>query len=424
MPRAAPRSLFRYTSRVKVSALRLERCAAGGVRAVADVVWEDSGRPAFELWFEATGAASEDLEPAPEAFVTACYLDAVRHGERRVHVEGRLCPRLAQALTTALALLDSWSGGARASLAIEASNGLRARLPRRPERSAFFLTGGVDSLHLLGTNRAFYPPGHPAAFTEAISLFGHVCAESEVSPWNERVTPALEAAAAESGAGLVAVRTNLWRLARDLPLIVHESLSSALAAAAHLFPRRWSRVSLASGRDVTREIPRGTHPLLDPLYGSSAVEIRHDPCALTRLDRLRALARFCPGLESLVVCMAYPDGAHLNCGRCEKCVRTMTQLLAIGELDRARHFPARDVSAENIRAVSIGPHEAAYWMETLPPLFAVGRIDLVAAIEERLAALRRAELWRSDRGWKGALRRLDRRFLGGRLSRARRGSAA
>jgi hypothetical protein len=36
----------------------------------------------------------------------------------------------------------------------------------------------------------------------------------------------------------------------------------------------------------------------------------------------------------------------LNCGKCEKCVRTMLGLLAVGAMDKTDAFPVKDVSRE------------------------------------------------------------------------------
>jgi hypothetical protein len=399
---------------MRISDFRVRR-DPGGARASARVAWEDAPRPEFELFFETDAPGADDLEAAPEAFAVACVHPAVRAGERRLRIEGTLCPRLAGGLEAAVALLGSWYGPPRREIAVETAGGPRALTPRAAPRAALFLTGGADSLDLLRENRAVLPAGHPASFRDAISVYGHLCAETDASPWYARARPELEATARAAGAGLVSVRTNLWRLFPDFELVCRESLSASLACAAHLFRRRWTSVSLASGRDVTAEIPRGTHPLLDPLYSSSAVEIRHDASPRTRFERLRALGAARPGLESLLVCQTFPQGPHLNCGACEKCVRTMTELVALGSLSRARHFPPGGVSPERIRAVPVGAPEVAYWEEVLPELAARGRDDLVAAIRAKLAESRRLIRWARDEGWRGRLRRLDRRLFGGQL---------
>ena len=404
---------------MRISDLRLQRTSASA-RASARIAWEDSARPPFELFFETDSRGMADLVPDPEAFVTACVLPAIHHGERRIVVDGFLCPRLSEGLQNAAALLRGWYGPPRKPIQIEASEGFRAIVPRQPPRSALYFTAGVDSSHLLHANRRHYPLDHPFSFAECLSVHGHLRAESEDSPWNARALSALERVAAAHRLALVPVRTNLWDLSPDLELVTRESLSSALAAAAHLFRGRWTSITLASGRDLAHERKRGTHPLLDPLFSTSAVEIRHDTVRLTRFERLRDIAANGNGVDSLIVCLAYPGAPHLNCGECEKCLRTMTHLLALGCLSRARTFPHRDVRPEMIRGIPIAPQEAEYWEEALPLLARIERDDLVAAIHEKLGESRRLQLWHEDAGWKGRLRRLDRRFLGGRMAGLRR----
>ena len=405
---------------MRITDLRVKRTPRLA-RASARVTWECAERPPFELWFETDGQAAEELVPSPEAFVTACALHARRHGERQVVVEGSLCPKLAQGLTAATALLRTWFGGSRKPIAIEATKGFKALRPQTPPRAAVFLTGGVDSTHLIHANRTDYPSDHPAWFAEGISLQGHLVSDHEDSPWYARARAHMEKMAEAKGMTLTAVRTNLWDLDPDLGYITRQSLSSALAAAAHLFPGRWSRASIASGLHVAAEYPRGTHPMLDSLYGSSGVEIRHDPLPLTRFDRLRVLTENGgDAIDELLVCMAYPGAPHLNCGECEKCLRTMTGLVALGRLADARTFRHRDVSPAMIRPMPMAAHDILFWKELLEPLDKRGRIDLVRAIEAKTEEARRLDHWARDAGWKGQLRKIDRRVLGGRLQELRR----
>ena len=414
--RAAPVCFFL----VKISDIRLARIP-DSARVTAKVTWERSERPPFELFFETDGAGREDLVAAPEAFATACALPARHHGERRLLVEGTLCPRLAEGLSTATALLRSWFGGPRRPLAIEASEGFRVLAPRNPPRSAVYMTGGIDSTHLIHANRRDYTPEHPAWFADGISVDGNLLTDREDSPWYPRVRARLEKAAEARTLTLIPVRTNVWDLDPDLPFLTQQRLSSTLAAAAHLFPGRWSNVSIASGLHVADEFPRGTHPLLDPLYSSSGVEVRHDPLPLTRFDRLRVLAQSGgDAIDELIVCLAYPGEPHLNCGECEKCVRTMAALVALGRLAETHSFRHPDVTPEMIRGIHVTSDEIGYWEEILEPLAKRDRGDLVGAIDAKLAETRRLERWEGDTGLKGRLRKLDRRLLGGRLLEMRR----
>lgn len=284
-----------------------------------------------------------------------------------------------------------------------------------------FFTGGVDSRHMLGMNRREHRGGDPDAIVGGLSTFGHLCpATGATLGWNARVLPTLAGSAASAGLEFAAVRSNAWELSPDIPFFTYEGLSAVLSASAHLFRRRWSAVYVASSREEARALPRGIHAALDPHFSSSAVAIRHGSSPLTRIERLRAVAVAPGGVEDLIVCLAFPGPPRLNCGECEKCVRTMTGLAAVGALSRARHFPRPEVDAAMIRAVPIGLYDTGYWTEMLPLLAQSGRTDLVAVIEEKAVEARRLQFWHADAGWKGRLRRWDRRLLGGRLLALRR----
>lgn len=410
---------------MKISRLRKEP-AAGGARVSARVEWEDSTRPALDLFYATETECADDLAPSPEAALTACFLPAFRRGERRVAIEGSVCPRLAESLRTTARILDAWAGTRRPVPAIEPEKGFRAPRPRSPRRTAFFLTGGVDSTHLLWRNRRDYAAGQEDSFRDALAVFG-IYAPDQIdlrTPFSAyaRTREVLREVAAASACRFVPVVTNVTALEPEVDFIARESLASALVSAAHLFSSRWSDVSLASGRDVPILSPLGSHPLLDPRFSSAALEVRHVGIEWSRRERLEQLSAVDGAFTNLVVCMAGPPPPLLNCGKCEKCLRTMTALAGMGRLAETREFPRGDVAPEEIAALPISPHYAAYWSDILPLLGR--RPDLAAAVEARLEEARRSSGWLADAGWKGALRRFDRRLLGGRLLGFRRRLAA
>jgi hypothetical protein len=63
-----------------------------------------------------------------------------------------------------------------------------------------------------------------------------------------------------------------------------------------------------------------------------------------------------------------------------------------------------------------------FWRDLTEALETAGRPDLARATSRFLSRARRQRRWEEERGWKGRLRRLDRRYLGGALRRLRRQS--
>lgn len=78
--------------------------------------------------------------------------------------------------------------------------------------------------------------------------------------------------------------------------------------------------------------------MLDPLWSSELTEIEHDGCEATRVDKAAYVSGYELPMDWLRVCHKNPDSVY-NCGRCEKCLRTMITLRIVGALERCKTFP-------------------------------------------------------------------------------------
>lgn len=67
-----------------------------------------------------------------------------------------------------------------------------------------------------------------------------------------------------------------------------------------------------------------------PLLGSENLEVVPSSSAMTRVDKTIHISDFKPAHDNLMVCWA----GHINCGECDKCIRTLVALDFIGALDR------------------------------------------------------------------------------------------
>jgi hypothetical protein len=143
--------------------------------------------------------------------------------------------------------------------------------------------------------------------------------------------------------------------------------------------------------------PWGSHPALDPLWSSEQVEFIHDGSEAMRREKIRAIAGSAVALQSLRVCWENRGGAY-NCGRCEKCLRTMIELELCEALARTGQFP-HIIPAADVRRLTITPNCWKYWRRMLAERDRLGS-ELADAIE---TALRRSEA--------GAGRRLFGRVL-------------
>lgn len=397
---------------MRIENIRFESSGARA-RVVGTVIWEDCDRPRRDVYFETTDEFGGYLSTDTDAFLTACVMPAFAGGERRLCVEGEICPVLRDGLFTATALVSHWYDLRREPLTLEGVV-RSARRPRGPERhAALFLSGGIDSFATLRVNRLNYPPQHPAALRDGFLAYG---LEIDQPSSFEYLLDSLSNFARAIGLTLVPVYTNERHLNADWNFWSDLSEAAVFSAIAHAFKPLIHTASIASSYDFPNLYPHASHPLLDPNYSSHDVAIRHDGVAFSRLAKTRLVAAWDAALASLRVCNkseTYQPN-RTNCGRCEKCVRTQLALLALGALDRASSFPRTDLSEEFVAAtVTLNPRNFQFYGELVPALRRSGREDLARCIQRKLD-------YYHGVGWRCRLARFDQRYLYGGLRMLKR----
>jgi hypothetical protein len=415
----------------------------GGLASVsATVTWEDADRPERRIYIKTDAQFADDLDCNPNAFLLAAVIPAMYHGERRVLVEGKVCPQLRNGLVTAMQILRRWYGEAKhCPVKIEATEGFEPPLPRSPQRAASFLSGGVDSLATLYANRLDFPLDHPGSIQDCFFVHGFDVGGYEHLNKNrenfDMAVASLSELASDAKVTLIPVYTNLRYLEDDDAgpynnrIFTMESHGASLAAIAHAFSRRVTRAMIASSYNIEELAPWGSHPLLDPNYSSAAVCIQHDGARLSRFEKVGLIAEWDAALKTLRACLdtLRPDDV-MNCGQCEKCLRTMTELLVFGKLRQCRTYPLDDISPDQVQTLKVRLNgiddspltiltagTAYHWRHLVAPLKRIGRHDLVKAIEAKLAEY---EKYRAQMEWKNRVRRFDRKRLGGVLSKLNR----
>ena len=267
--------------------------------------------------------------------------------------------------------------------------------------AAAFFTGGVDSFYSAVQRRT--------ELTGLVFVHGFDVALADTA-LRARVASDLHRAAAALGLPLFEVETNVRDLS-DPSVQWLDYHGAALAAVALLLAPWFQTVYVPATMTYATLDPLGSHPLVDPLWSTDDVELVHDGCEANRLEKLRAIARCDAARSFLRVCPKNWGGAY-NCGRCEKCLRTM---VAVRLLDDPRPFvslpPLDDAALQRIAHVDV-PGNGATWDALL-------RAAVAQHADPALVrALRRARIRRRVR----TAARSTRRTL--RLTRAgRRGPA-
>ncbi len=294
----------------------MHAAAEGGLsRACADV----DGRL---LWFE---SADVELRPVPEAFACAMLPAAVER-ESRLTLDRTIDPGWC---TNVTALQDVWRAWWRyRKVGVHPQGGPNGHMPRA-KGAALCFSGGVDSFYTLLRGGL--------AFDHLVFVHGYDMALADVRR-AAAMERSLRAVAGAVGARAVMVRTNL----REHPTFAvtnwHRSHGGALAAVGHLLSHAVGTLTISSSYPLCYEHPWGTHWKTDPLWSSPRLDVVHSGAEHWRADKLRAIVGEELVRRHLRVCYKNlsPEG---NCGRCEKCIRTM---LILAQADQLQHFPVFD----------------------------------------------------------------------------------
>jgi hypothetical protein len=327
-----------------------------------------------EVRFEARGVS---LEPSPDALVALVLPLAMRAGVP-VELGTEISPRLRSAVPRIESLLHGWFPDRFAQVDVRVGLG-PARTPTTG-RTALFFTGGLDSFcevvrlggqidDLIYVQGFDVPPGEDARARDA-----------------DRV---VRSAADELGMTLLTVVTDLRSLS-DPYLTWEEYHGAALSAVALMLGDRYARVLIASSHGGHELSPWGSHPALDPLWSTEKVEIVHSGYGLTRVDKAAIVSQSDVALRSMRVCYLPPEGS-INCGSCEKCLRTAINLRAAGALGACASLP-HDIRPEQLSALALDEGSQARWVLNLEALRQRGDApELVAAIEEALRKIPRPD---------------------------------
>ncbi|HXT87802.1 MAG TPA: hypothetical protein VN714_00945 [Trebonia sp.] len=353
------------------------------------ISWEDSDKPVREIYAAAPSGIFVNPRTAHWLLLSVINF-AIREHERRIKVLGDVDPALLRGLRYIQLQHGIWYGDG----SIEIDAPLRSAYSYGPEqrRTAVFFSGGVDSFATIVRNRQDFPSGHPMAIDDGILVDWFAPPSSDdlhgslAHPHARRVN-SLQTLENELGIRVVPVITNARRVARyDFYYNwMFRDQGANLSSIAHLLSGRIGRAFIASTYNLPTLAPLGSHPLTDPWYSSADLQIAHDSPDYSRLTKLRLLANRPAILAVLDVCSYWfqrTENHQLNCGKCEKCLRTQAGLAALGvDGTRITTFEPVDLlSAIN----GLGDFDDAYarecWAELIGPLADRGHHSLAIAV--------------------------------------------
>ena len=215
-------------------------------------------------------------------------------------------------------------------------------------------SGGVDSSFTVYRHAIAQPGPHTLPLREVVMVQGFdiLLDEDEVFT---RAVGRSERMLTATDLPVARVRTNVKR---DLGQTWEDAFGLCVASVLLTFQgtRQYGLIGSGSNPYNDLVLPWGSTPVQDWMASTGSMEIRHDGAGYSRNDKVRALAGWPDLLRELRVCWKGADHDR-NCGRCEKCIRTILNFKATGQ-----PVPScfdRDVTEDEIRQLHL-PNRAVF----------------------------------------------------------------
>ncbi|HQR06347.1 MAG TPA: hypothetical protein PLN21_05970 [Gemmatales bacterium] len=326
----------------------------------------------YSIWYEVSQGPIAD---GVDTFLAACVVPAMKLGYA-VKCPAPVSARLLEGITYIQSIMHGWYPELQ-QVPILAE----AKTPsvERATGAASFFSCGVDAFYTMLKHRP--------SITHGVLIHGFDFPVSHAMT-RQTVTRMAHHAAGQLDLPLIEVATNVREFAdryTDFRLQYHGSM---LGSVALLLSPQLSTIYVPSTHAFADQKPLGSHPDLDHRWSSEQIDLVHDGCEAYRVEKVAKVAQSDAALSVLRVCWhtIKKQGEAYNCGRCEKCLRTMMDLRAAGALQRCPTFN-RPLTLRKLKLLDMRQAAyRAYYESTLAQLQQTG-LDprLAAAIEEALS---------------------------------------
>ena len=290
-------------------------------------------------------AQSADVYNDASPFATSLLLPSMKQGEDLI-IRGSISQQLYKGMHAVMQEVLDWNLGFKP---IEIKVDEVAADTNTPHRTALFFSGGVDSFYTYLKHKN--DPVEADRVDTFILVNGFDIDRRNRQLWNRTLRNIMAIAAAEK-VDLVVAKSNIYGFVE--PIVEWDYSHGGCLAAVGLFLRgafRQVYISSTHSAEEQSEQILGTSLALDGHWSAESISFVHDGTEATRLNKvLWQIAQSPIALEHLRVCYKNEDGAY-NCGKCEKCLRTMTGLYIAGVLEKSETFPHR-IDPELFAAIS------------------------------------------------------------------------
>jgi hypothetical protein len=307
----------------------------------------------YPVWIKSSHSISA-AEASGNALLCGTLIPAMKAKET-INLPCHLDPLLISNAAVIQDIFQTWYPEQLDRVAIEALQPPKTSpLPENNKIGVFF-SGGIDSFYTLLKNQQ--------EISHIVYVHGFDIALHDTER-REAMSQALTAIATELHVELVEVITNLREYSdRFCPWGSHYH-GSALAMIGHLLSPTLKKIYISSDFTYNFLEPWGSHILVAPLWNTTNSNQIFYGMSTSRFNKSAFISENACVQKHLRVCWEHKNN-NINCGECEKCIRSMTAFYSLGKLEAYSVFP-KNYSLNDIRNIEIkGTVPAFFWKNIL-----------------------------------------------------------
>jgi hypothetical protein len=272
------------------------------------------------IWYE---CREGNLKPSAEAFASAFLFSAMKH-RADIVLQDPISPIWLKNAERYMEVCNRWWDYKPIRIVAPIKD-VSSITPA--EKTSMLFSAGLDSFHTL--LRA------PYNIDQLVISHGFDISKTDYDTM-ENLLSVSRAVADSLSKELIVVRTNVFYSPINLKVPWQHSHGAILLSIAHLLDGI-GRFIISSSFHYGQDFPWGSHWELDHLMSSDELEILHYNPSLSRSMKVKEMVQEPLVKKYLRVCFDRKNN-WLNCSSCEKCIRTMIDIDAAGNLKDFESF--------------------------------------------------------------------------------------
>lgn len=291
------------------------------------------------MWFTFPESYEPWISDRGDGFL-ACILVSAMYFQEKVEICPTVSPRMAYNLDEVMYIIHHRSGGKLSPTEIKYHNFSKQAPEKAADGVGMTFSGGVDSFFTLWSNLPQNQPFQDARLTHGVFIQGIFDLNFHHQTYYNHWLKIYSQLFKENHLQLLQFRTNAGHFSHPWVDWVYEVIPF-LVGTSMILSKLFKRFYVASSSERPREqINYGTPTT--QLLSTETLDIFYHGLQMNRLEKITAISEWDQARKHLRVCGDHKrDITLINCGKCEKCLRS---IIALNILDLNHQFPSLDYS--------------------------------------------------------------------------------